>query len=144
MSRRSFRSISAVALTALSVALAAGSALAEGEVPDHAGHTTQVVGISPSALLPTVKQITEQDAFGWLNYSSRDAAISFERDIVSHMTCRGPSPFQLRGDRLMAPQVPAGGYATLCSLAPGEYDYRVELAGSAKPLLGKIVVTPES
>jgi hypothetical protein len=36
--------------------------------------------------------------------------------------------------------VPSGGFVTLCSLAPGEYDYRVELEGRQQPLLGKLVV----
>ncbi len=136
--------IARFALIALTAVLLSSPASSQEVHPDHAGYNTHVVGISPNGLLPTVKQITPEDAFGWLNYSASNASISFEQDIVAHMTCREPSPFQLRGDRLTAPQVPSGGYATLCSLAPGEYDYQVELAGSKKTLLGKIVVVPAS
>jgi hypothetical protein len=40
--------------------------------------------------------------------------------------------------------VASGAFVTLCSLAPGEYDYRVELEGRQQPLLGKLVVEAES
>ena len=109
-------------------------------LPDHAGHETRIVGISAGALLPTVKQIESGDAFGWLNYSTQIASISFDRSVAAQMTCRGPSPFELQSDRLRAASVASGGYATLCNLAPGEYDYEVELVGKGKVLLGKIVV----
>lgn len=118
----------------------AASAASVAALPDHAGHETRIVGISAGALLPTIKQIDQSDAFGWLNYSTQVASISFDRSVAAQMTCRGPSPFELQSDRLRAPSVASGGYATLCNLAPGEYDYEVELVGKGKVLLGKIVV----
>ena len=36
--------------------------------------------------------------------------------------------------------VVGGGFATLCKLSPGEYDYEVQLVGAPRPLLGKLVV----
>ncbi len=38
------------------------------------------------------------------------------------------------------PALPATASVTRCSLAPGEYDYRVDLEGRQQPLLGKLVV----
>jgi hypothetical protein len=43
-------------------------------------------------------------------------------------------------DQIFRARSPSGAFVTLCQLAPGEYDYRVELEGRKQPLLGKLVV----
>jgi len=136
-----------IATLALASTLAVGSARAEqtavaGE-PDHAGHPTEIVGIAATRLLPTVLVVPEDAAFGWLNYSSASAKITFDEDIAKKLHCRSPGAFRIRGAEIVAPQVGSGGFATLCSLAPGEYSYRVALEGQPEPLLGKLVVEGE-
>ena len=121
-----------------SLALAQTPALA-GE-PDHAGHPTKIVGIIASRLLPSVLVVPHDSAFGWLNYSSADVTIEFEQDITSKLTCRSPGPFRASASEIASPRVASGEFVTLCSLAPGEYDYKVRVAGREEPLLGKLVV----
>ena len=107
--------------------------------PDHAGHPTEIVGITGSRLLPTVVVVPPDSAFGWINYSARDAAIEFDQDIRPKLRCRSPGAFSATGAALAAPRVASGGFVTLCSLAPGEYDYQVKLEGRP-PFLGKLIV----
>lgn len=151
MPRKSFRSITLATVATLvlgsvvpfawpSIAGAEMQKASTGGLPDHAALEPRIVGISAESLLPTVKQIAPNDAFGWLNYSAKAASISFHRNVVGKMTCTGPSPFELQGDRFRAPSIQSGGFANLCHLAPGEYDYEVQLIGKERPLLGKLVV----
>ena len=135
------RSPIALAL-AWQAAWAEDSAL-EGE-PDHAGHPTKVVGITPTRLLPSILVVPYDAAFGWLNYSSGDATIKFDEDITPKLTCRSPGLFRASAEDLASPRVAGGTFVTLCSLAPGEYYYRVEFEGHPQPLLGKLVVKTES
>ncbi len=132
------------AIVALALALALQAAWAEDgaveDEPDHAGHPTEIVGIAPTRLLPTVLVVPHDSAFGWLNYSSRNATIRFDQDITPKLTCLSPGPFRASGGDLASPRVVSGAFVTLCSLAPGEYDYRVEIEGRQQPLLGKLVV----
>ena len=128
-----------LALTLVSQAAWAQDGAPEGE-PDHAGHPTKIVGIAPTRLLPTVLVVPHGSALGWLNYSSAEATIKFEEDITPKLTCRSPGLFRASDGNLAAARVASGAFVTLCSLAPGEYDYRVELEGRQRPLLGKLVV----
>ena len=107
---------------------------------DHLDRTTKIVGIGPSRLVPSVLVVPHEAAFGRLNYTSRDARIGFAEDITGKLTCRSPGPFRPTGRDVASPRIASGAFVTLCSLAPGEYDYRVDLEGSAQPLLGKLVV----
>lgn len=128
----------------LLLVLASPALAAEEAAPDHADRKTEVVGISPGRLIPTVKVVQSTEAFGWINYASRDATIAFDGAVAERMMCTGPSPFRIEAGRLLASPVSGGGFATLCKLSPGEYDYEVRLAGSPQPLLGKLVVGPAS
>ena len=132
------------AIVTLALALASQTAKAEDRAPesepDHAGYPTAIVGIAPTRLLPTVLVIPHGSAFGWLNYSSRAATIMFEEDITQKLTCQSLGPFRASAGDLASTRVASGSFVTLCSLAPGEYDYRVELEGRQQPLLGKLVV----
>ena len=128
------------AIVMLALTLATQAAWADEDEPDHAGHPTEIVGISPTRLVPTVLVVPHDSAFGWLNYSSGDATIKFEEDITSKLRCLSPGLFRASSGDLTSPRVASGAFVTLCSLAPGEYDYRVELEGRQQPLLGKLVV----
>ena len=131
-----------VLLAAASASATEGAAGGEGAAPDHVGIRTEIVAIAPDRLAPTVKLVGSTEALGWINYTSRVASIEFDASVAETMMCTGPSPFRIDGDQLRAPQVSSGGFATVCKLAPGEYDYRVVLRGAPKPLLGKLVVAP--
>ena len=110
-------------------------------LPDHAQLKTEIVGITPTRLIPTVSVVPPGVAFGWLNYSNGDARVTFEdARIAEKLRCTSPGLFRVAPENVAAPRVPSGSFATLCSLAPGEYDYRVEFTGKPRPLLGKIVV----
>ena len=111
----------------------------EGE-PDHLDHPMQIVGIVPTRLMPTVLVVPAGSAFGWLNYSSLEAAIEFEEDITPKLSCSSPGSFRSNNGSPASPRVAGGAFVTLCNLAPGEYDYRVELEGRRKLLLGKLVI----
>lgn len=136
------------AIVTLGLALASQNAWAqEGaheDEPDHAAHPTEVVGIAPTRLLPSFLVVPHDSAFGWLNYTSRDATITFDVDITRKLTCRSPGQFRASTGDIASPRVASGAFVTLCSLAPGEYDYRVEFEGREKPLLGKLVVEAQS
>ncbi len=138
------RSSRRLAIATLALAFASQTTGAEGNAPenepDHAGHPTEIVGIAPTRLLPTVLVVPRDSAFGWLNYSSDQATIKFEEDITPKLTCLSPGLFRASTGGFAAPRVASGAFVTLCSLAPGEYDYRVELEGRQQPLLGKLVV----
>ena len=111
-----------------------------GDEPDHFGHPTEIIGISPARLLPSVLIVPPGSAFGWLNYSAYEAAIEFDLDISSKLTCRSPGAFRSTSGNPASPRVGSGAFVTLCNLAPGVYDYRVVLGGDRDPLLGKIVI----
>ena len=132
-----------LALTLASQAAWAEDVAPESE-PDHAGYPTKIVGIAPTRLLPTVLVVPHTSAFGWLNYSSFDATIKFDEDITSKLTCRSPGLFRASAGDLASPRVASGAFVTLCSLAPGEYDYHLELEERQQPLLGKLVVEPRA
>ena len=135
------------------LALAAGAALllpapAPAEESDHADHEHQLIRIFEGRVRPGVQTIDSKDALGWLNYTSKIARISFDKEVAKHLTCTSPGSFRLDGERLVSGDIQATQFATLCNLAPGEYAYRVTLfsgigttAGGEKHLDGKIVVT---
>ena len=133
----------ALMLGAATQAVGADGGADVGE-PDHAGHPTQIVGIVTTRLLPTVLVVPAGSAFGWLNYSSVEATIEFQEDIIPKLTCKSPGPFRSKASHLASPRVASGAFVTLCNLAPGEYDYRVRLEGHREPLVGKIVVESQS
>lgn len=132
-------------LLALALLLApAATARAEA---DHADHEHQLIRISEHRVRPDVQKIHAGDAIGWLNYSSRIARVSFDREVGKKLTCTSPGSFRIDGERLVSGDIQATQFATLCNLAPGEYDYQVTLRsgigagqGGEKTIDGKIVV----
>ncbi len=129
-------------IVALVMIFASQTAWAETEAPehDHVDRPTEIVGIFATRLVPPVLIVPYDSAFGWLNYSSREATIEFNEDIIPKLSCRSPGLFRASGSELAAPRVASGAFVTLCRLAPGEYDYHVEIEGRALRHLGKLVV----
>ena len=136
------------AIVTLTLVLASQAAWAEDGAaesePDHAAYPMEIVGILPTRLLPSVLVVPHHSAFGWLNYSSKAATIQFDENIMPKLNCRSPGLFRASAKDLASPRVASGAFVTLCSLAPGEYYYRVELEGGEQPVLGKLVVEAQS
>ena len=132
----------------LFLALTFGPSSSFGAVPDHAEHDHRMARILETRVHPKTIEIHSTDAIGWLNYSSKRARISFDAEVAKSMTCRSIGSFRLDGSRLTSNDIQATQFASLCSLAPGEYEYRVELKSgiggsgiSSKSFAGKIVVS---
>ncbi len=135
-------------LLVLALIFAPSSSL--GAEPDHAEHDHRMARILETRVSPKVIEIHSADAIGWLNYSSKRARISFDAEVAKNLTCRSKGTFHLDGPRLTSSDIQATQFASLCSLAPGEYEYRVELRsgiggsgglGLGKSFTGKIVVS---
>jgi hypothetical protein len=128
--------------------LLGSSAPAPAEESDHAHARHAIISITETALLPKVKRIGPEDTFGWLNYSARTANVSFDAEVSKKLMCQTRGGFQVVGDRLESGPVEDAGFASLCHLAVGEYDYRVEFytdemaksSETEKTLHGKLVV----
>ena len=121
---------------------------APAEEADHADHEHQLIRIFENRVRPDPQTIHSDDAIGWLNYTSKIARISFDQEVAKKLTCTSPGSFRLDGARLVSGDIQATQFATLCNLAPGEYDYRVTLrsgigttGGAEKNIAGRIVVT---
>ncbi len=133
----------------LVLALIFGPSLSLGAEPDHAERDHRMARILETRVSPKVIEIHSADAIGWLNYSSKRARISFDAEVAKNLTCRSRGTFHLDGPRLVSNDIQATQFASLCSLAPGEYEYRVELgsgiggagASIGKSFTGKIIVS---
>ncbi len=134
----------------LVLALIFGPSSSLGAEPDHAEHDHRMARILETRVHPKVIEIHSADTLGWLNYSSKRARISFDAEVAKILTCRSKGTFHLDGPRLTSNDIQSSQFASLCSLAPGEYEYRVELrsgiggsGGSSlgKSFTGKIIVS---
>ena len=137
-------SLAAVVLSILLSALSFSAAASEDE-SDHAKHKHRFVRITSGSLHPKAQQVGSGDAFGWANYSSKLARVSFDREVAKKMLCTTRTSFHLTGDRLESGDIQGRQFATLCRLEAGEYAYVVELrsdAGSAptRTLQGMLIV----
>ena len=134
----------------LVLALILGPSPSFGAEPDHGDHDHRMARILENRVRPKVIEIHSSDAIGWLNYSSQRARISFDAEVAKTLTCRSRGTFHLDGPRLSSNDIQATQFASLCSLAPGEYEYRVDLMSgigggggsiSGKSFTGKIIVS---
>jgi hypothetical protein len=132
----------AVAAVAIALAGAAGGV-------DHEAESHSTVRIGGGSVHPQTLTMASSDALLWANYSSRIARVSFDRAVAEKIRCAQRASFTLDGDRLASPQIQANQFASLCKLAPGTYEYRVELfagagtggaGGPERTFTGKIVV----
>ena len=139
-------SLAWLAIASLGLLAAATSVRAEDS--DHADHRHRSIRITSSRLHPEPAKLAAQDAIAFLNYSGRIAQISFDESVAKSIACRTRSSFELANGRLVAANVRQGSFVSLCTLASGSYDYKVELKRSAGELEnyavheGKIVVKP--
>jgi hypothetical protein len=136
-----------VATAPLALLLVVASPLrAAAEDGDHGGHEHHFVRISDGKLTPRELHMQGDEAVAWANYSTKNAVISFERDVGKHIVCTERSSFHLTETRLESRELRAKQFASMCQLAPGRYAYIVELRGPtrgvipSKGLNGEIVV----
>ena len=131
-------------------ALIFGPSSSLGAEPDHAEHNHRMARILETHVHPKVIEIHSADAIGWVNYSNQRARISFDAEVAKNLTCRSKGTFHLDGPRLSSNDIQSSQFASLCSLAPGEYEYRVELrsgiggsggSGFGKSFTGRIIVS---
>jgi hypothetical protein len=127
MSRSRTRSLLAAGVAG-TLALAAP---ARAEDSDHIDHEHRLVRIGSTSLHPPTLKLHAGDAFGWLNYSSEIARVSFDAGVADKMLCKERTSFRLGGDRIESGDVQARQFVSLCSLAPGSYPYRVDLRAGA-------------
>ena len=109
---------------------------------DHARNHHKVVSLTSLGIIPRTAKFKEDDAIAWLNYLSQQAEVSFDSAVAEKLTCDAPGLFSINSGRLRA-SVDELGFASLCHLAPGEYEYAVSLLPSgelAEKYTGKIVV----
>ncbi len=128
----------------LATAIAAGShaTAARAEDPDHIDREHRLVRIGDVSLHPQSLEIGAGDAFGWLNYSSQIASVSFDASAADKMLCKQRSSFRLDGDRIDSGDIQAHQFVSLCSLAAGAYPYRVQLrsgAGGSGTAPGRVI-----
>ena len=122
MSKRGW--IFGIPIAAALVATVAGSAVAGTS-------DRRYVQIKDGRVHPTVVRVGADHTLGWVNYSSRIATVSFEREVGKRLTCESSTSFRLTGTRLQSADIQSTQFASLCRLAPGEYRYRVDLRNGA-------------
>lgn len=139
-------------LAALASALVLATAIpARAEDPpvgDHANRDHVFVTILSLKLRPDVQRLKPGEAVGWINYTDKIARVYFDKEVAKKMTCTTKGSFRINGERLESTDIQAQQFASLCSLASGEYSYKVELRsglgstglGAASTMSGKIVV----
>ncbi|MFI5314953.1 MAG: hypothetical protein ACHQ6T_04585 [Myxococcota bacterium] len=118
--------------TAVFLAFLVAAALGRADAaPDHAELDHVYVRITDAGLRPAAQTLAASQAIGFLNSSSQVVRISFDKTVVTRIKCRSATSFQLAGDRLASGRVQGSQFASLCSLAPGSYAYRVDLQQGA-------------
>jgi plastocyanin len=139
------RASHALAFVAAAFSLATA---ATAEDADHVDHDHRLVRIGSVSLHPATLEVGPGEAFGWLNYSDQIASVSFPASVGAKLLCKQKTSFRLSGDRLVSGDIQARQFASLCSLAPGEYPYQVMLragfggsgAGPGRTLSGALRV----
>lgn len=124
------------------------AAPADAESSDHLDRDHRLVRIDAGSLHPEVLRVGREDAVGWLNYSWQIATVSFDASVLKRSRCRERDSFHRVGHRVESRDLRSRGFAALCSLGPGDYEYRVRLhpaAGgdgwlSERELVGRLVV----
>lgn len=117
---------------------------------DHTQSDHVFITILALKVRPETQTIKPGDAVGWINYTNRIARVSFAKDVAKKMTCTSKGTFRINGERLESSDIQSQQFASLCSLAAGTYDYKVELfsgaggsgsgSGSGRAIDGKILV----
>ena len=97
---------------------------------DHVGHKHTSIRITSGRLHPEPVTLASDNALVFLNYSGRIAQISFDESVAENISCKTRTSFEVINGRLTAANVRQGAFTSLCQLAPGSYEYRVELKRS--------------
>ena len=97
---------------------------------DHVDHQHTSIRITSGRLHPEPATLSSDSALVFLNYSGRIAQISFDESVAKNISCKTRTSFELINGRLTAANVRQGSFTSLCQLAPGSYEYRVELKRS--------------
>jgi len=132
---------------AAAVALALGAPVLARH-SDHEDREHRFVRISDGKLTPREITLHATQAIAWGNYTAKAAVITFDREVAGRIICEEPGSFRLTATHLVSSRILPRQFASLCRLAPGRYDYRVELFGTPgsaerEPALeGVIVVEP--
>jgi hypothetical protein len=119
--RRATRTLAALALLALAGPLRAA------EAPDHADTDHVYIRISDGRVNPKTARLKTSEALAFVNYSSRAARVSFPLEVAKGLRCKSRGSFGITGERLVSGKIEGSGLASLCQLAPGTYEYKVEL-----------------
>jgi hypothetical protein len=117
-------------LAFLAFLIAAALGRADGAL-DHAELDHVYVRVTDAGLRPPAGKLLATQAIGFLNSSSSVVRVSFDRSVAKLIKCKSASSFQVEGERLTSARIQGSQFASLCSLAPGEYAYRVELSSGA-------------
>jgi len=110
--------------------IAAALGRADGAL-DHAELDHVYVRITDAGLRPPSQTLTASQAIGFLNSSAKVARVSFAASVAKDIKCRTRGSFELEGDRLSSGRIQGSQFASLCSIAPGAYAYRVDLQSGA-------------
>ena len=131
----------------LPIALAvAGAGAAGAQESDHDEHAHHFVRITDDRLTPRVVEMHSGDAIAWGNYTRKTVRIAFDREVAKRIVCESPGSFRLTDDALASRPLRMLQFASLCRLAPGDYEYEVTLRAvtqgvvPAHPLKGHIRV----
>jgi hypothetical protein len=98
---------------------------------------------------PRTLRVAAGREIGWINQTARGVRVQLDREVAGEMVCHDGSAFRLTGDFLESPEIRATQFASMCSLTPGVYAYRVFFpgeggAGGAPPvgrtLRGRLIV----
>ena len=120
--------IGTAAFLAFLLAAALGRA---DEAIDHAELDHVYVRITDTGVHPATARMEAGQAIGFLNSSSRVARVSFDASVAAKIKCRTRTGFQLEGARLASGRIQGTQFASLCSIASGSYEYRVDLQPGA-------------
>jgi hypothetical protein len=109
----------------------------------------QYVKIRNWMVHPPTLRVDAGREIGWVNQTGRGVRVQFEPEVAREMVCREGSGFRLNGDVLESPEIRVNQFASMCSLSPGVYAYRVQFSrarggegapGSGRILQGRLVV----
>jgi len=107
------------------------------EEMDHSEGTIRQVILGRAAILPDDLTIAAKDVLEFQNMSAETLTVTFTEpaDVLSKVRCHLPRTkgdaappwalFTVEGGKLVG-TLPPGRFASLCSLAPGDYAYTVQ------------------
>ena len=127
--------------------LVLGTAVPAADEPsesDHVASPHSGVRIAASRLHPKEMRLTQDQALVWMNYSRFGARVVFPVEVAKKISCDSKTAFTIDGEKLVSRKIQGRGFASLCKLSPGTYDYQVDLISGAasveNTLKGRVIV----